>query len=237
MRATLCPHGDSVVFNEKQIHVSGWAKRFLFRNDQLGMRVGSLSGGEQARLILANLMLEPSDLLLLDEPTNDLDIGTLEVLEEALGEYLGGIVLVTHDRYFLGQVATAVIGLDGDGEAIACADYEQWEAYRAEKRAVKTTKTRPDQAARGVADEAAPIRSRRAITYAERIELQGMEERIMALEEEVRTLEAQIQAPQGTKEEIAATCQLLLKKQSDLEVLFERWHLLEKKNAGANARE
>ena len=113
LRRALAPQGDQVVFGERSIHVAGWARRFLFRSEQLGMPVGRLSGGEQARVLLASLMLQPADLLVLDEPTNDLDIPTLEVLEESLLEFPGAVVLVTHDRFLFERVTTTVLALDG----------------------------------------------------------------------------------------------------------------------------
>jgi ATP-binding cassette subfamily F protein uup len=82
LRRALCPRGDSVIYRDRTIHVAGWAKRFLFREEQLDTPLSRLSGGERARVLIATLMLESADVLLLDEPTNDLDIPTLEVLEE-----------------------------------------------------------------------------------------------------------------------------------------------------------
>ena len=116
------------------IHVASWASRFLFSNEQLNQPVGRLSGGERARVLIAKLMLDPADLLLLDEPTNDLDIPTLEILEESLLEFRGALVLVTHDRYLLDRVSTTVLGLDGQGRAEAFADYSQWETWMDELR-------------------------------------------------------------------------------------------------------
>ena len=110
--------------------MAGWAKRFLFRSEQLETPVGRLSGGEQARVLIARLVLEPADVLLLDEPTNDLDIPTLEVLEESLLEFPGALVLVTHDRYLLDRVSTRLLALDGQGGALFFADYAQWERGR-----------------------------------------------------------------------------------------------------------
>src|SRR6185503_14260433 len=127
LRKALAPEGDSVIYRDQPIHVAGWAKRFLFNPEQLETSVGRLSGGEQARVLIARLMLQPADLLLLDEPTNDLDIPTLEVLEESLLEFPGALVLITHDRYLLDRVSTAVVALDGEGGATSYADYAQWE--------------------------------------------------------------------------------------------------------------
>src|SRR5229473_654696 len=135
LRRTLCPEGDAVIYRGRSIHVAGWAKRFLFRDEQLEMPVSSLSGGAGALELIARLMLETADVLLLDEPTNDLDIPTLEVFEESLLEFPGALVLVSHDRYLLDRVSTIVIGLDGRGGAGIFADYSQWEASRGESPA------------------------------------------------------------------------------------------------------
>ena len=109
------------------VHVAGWAKRFLFRPEQLELPLADLSGGEQARLLIAKLMLEPADVLLLDEPTNDLDIPSLEVLEDSLEDFPGALVLVTHDRYMLDSVCSALLALDGQGKTGFFADFAQWE--------------------------------------------------------------------------------------------------------------
>src|SRR6267142_1487832 len=130
LRRALAPEGDSVAWRGRSVHVASWAKRFLFRPEQLEVPVGRLSGGEQARILIARLMREPADLLILDEPTNDLDIPTLEVLEESLGEFEGGLVLVTHDRFMLDRLSTVILALDGKGGAETFADYAQWEAAR-----------------------------------------------------------------------------------------------------------
>src|SRR5205085_7859087 len=123
LRRALSDTGDTVIYRDRPIHIAGWAKRFLFRTEQLDVAVEKLSGGEKARVLIARLMLQPADLLLLDEPTNDLDIPTLEILEESLLEFTGALVMVTHDRFLLDRVSTVVIGLDGRGGAERFGDY------------------------------------------------------------------------------------------------------------------
>jgi ATP-binding cassette subfamily F protein uup len=144
LRRALAPEGDSVIFQDRVIHVASWASKFLFTGEQLGQPVEKLSGGERARVLIAQLMLQPADILLLDEPTNDLDIPTLEILEESLLEFRGSLVLVTHDRYLLDRVSTVLLGLDGQGEVESFADYAQWESWQAERmRSAKETASSP----------------------------------------------------------------------------------------------
>jgi len=130
LRRALAPDSDSVVYQGRVVHVASYATKFLFTSEQLNQPVERLSGGERARVLIAKLMLEPADVLMLDEPTNDLDIQTLEILEESLLEYTGALVLVTHDRYMLDRVSTVVLGLDGRGGAETFADYSQWELWK-----------------------------------------------------------------------------------------------------------
>jgi ATP-binding cassette subfamily F protein uup len=133
LRRALAPEGDGVIHQGRTIHVASWAARFLFTSEQLNQPVRNLSGGERARVLIAKLMLEPADVLLLDEPTNDLDIPTLEILEENLLDFPGALVLVTHDRYLLNRVSSTVLGLDGRGNTGRFADYAQWEDWLVEQ--------------------------------------------------------------------------------------------------------
>lgn len=126
LRRALAPEGDAVVYCGRSLHVASWAKKFLFRPDQLETPVGQLSGGEQARILIAGLMRQPADILLLDEPTNDLDIASLDVLEASLLEFPGALVLVTHDRFLLDRVCDRLLGFGGRNGVIYYADYEQW---------------------------------------------------------------------------------------------------------------
>src|SRR4029079_492820 len=145
---TLCPDGDHVTFRGARVHVRGYLERFLFAHEQIQMQVGNLSGGEQSRLLLAQLMLREAQLLVLDEPTNDLDLPTLAVLEESLTGFDGAVLLVTHDRYFLDQVATTILAFDTrEGRpdvsrgVIPFASLGQWEAWRPEVAAAEKTAT------------------------------------------------------------------------------------------------
>jgi ABC transport system ATP-binding/permease protein len=135
LKQALCPNGDTVMFGERPMHVAAWAKKFLFQLEQLDNLVGQLSGGEQARVRIAQLMLQPADLLLLDEPTNDLDIPALEVLEDNLAEFPGAVVIVSHDRTLMDRLCTEVVGLDGRGGAALYGSVDQWlAAYEAGSR-------------------------------------------------------------------------------------------------------
>ncbi len=125
LQQALVTSGDSVIYRGKTIHIISWAKRFLFTPEQLELPVAQLSGGERARVLLANLMLKPAEILLLDEPTNDLDIPTLEVLEENLREFPGAIVMISHDRYLIDRLCHELIYLDTGGEVKYFADYSQ----------------------------------------------------------------------------------------------------------------
>jgi ATP-binding cassette subfamily F protein uup len=133
LRRALAPESDAVIHQGRTVHVASWAARFLFTGEQLNQPVRNLSGGERARVLIAKLMLEPADVLLLDEPTNDLDIPTLEILEENLLDFPGALVLVTHDRYLLNRVSSTVLGLDGRGNTGRFADYAQWEDWLEEQ--------------------------------------------------------------------------------------------------------
>jgi ATP-binding cassette subfamily F protein uup len=148
LRRALAPEGDGVIHQGRTVHVASWAARFLFTSEQLNQPVRNLSGGERARVLIARLMLEPADVLLLDEPTNDLDIPTLEILEENLLEFPGALVLVTHDRYLLNRVSSTVLGLDGKGHTGRFADYAQWEDWIVEQ----------DQLQLGALDQRKPVR-------------------------------------------------------------------------------
>lgn len=117
---------DYTIFKDQSIHVASYASRFLFSSDKMKLKIGQLSGGEQARLLIAKLLLQPADVIILDEPTNDLDINSIEVLEESLASFGGLIILVSHDRYFLSQLCQKFLSLENDSSWHIYADLNQW---------------------------------------------------------------------------------------------------------------
>jgi len=185
LKRALAPDSDSVIYQDRVIHVAGWAARFLFTGEDLNRPVGRLSGGERARVLIAQLMLQPADVLLLDEPTNDLDIPTLEILEESLLEFRGALVLVTHDRFLLDRVSTLVLGFDGLGGAGRFADYSQWESWQGENAARLSQKNAPKvKVVTPPAGAPQPLKKR--LTYKEDRELSMMEQTIANAEKTPR---------------------------------------------------
>ena len=225
LRRALAPEGDAVVWQGRSIHVASWAKRFLFRPEQLEVPVGRLSGGEQARILIARLMREPADVLILDEPTNDLDIPTLEVLEDSLAEFDGGLVLVTHDRFMLERVSTVILALDGKGGTATFADYAQWEAAReAGEPAPRKTP--------GRAPERERPRSRR-LGYVEQREWDGMEQAILDAELAVEACRRAADDPTIASDPTALQTRYaaLEAAQAEVDRLYARWAELEAKQA------
>jgi ATP-binding cassette subfamily F protein uup len=195
LRRALAPDSDAVIYQDQVIHVASWAARFLFTGEDLNRRVGKLSGGERARVLIAQLMLQPADVLLLDEPTNDLDIPTLEILEESLLEFRGALVLVTHDRYMLDRVSTIVLGFDGLGGIERFADYSQWDVWqesRQEERD-KANLSEPVVRSRTATDRGPLLAGKKKLSYKEARELESIEQRIAEAEQELHARQAALQ--------------------------------------------
>jgi ATP-binding cassette subfamily F protein uup len=220
LKQTLCPSGDAVLFQGRQLHVVSWAKRFLFAPGQLPLPVGRLSGGEKSRLLIARLMLQPADILLLDEPTNDIDIPTLDMLEEALMEFHGAIVLITHDRLLLDNLSDRLLCLDGRGGARFFADHDQWLAYKTEAEACSVLENKPPKLGR-----TKPAR----LPYKEQTELNRMEGAIEKAEGQAACLRRQLEEPAIASDavQLQALDTRLEEARAKIERLYERWAELE----------
>jgi len=234
LRRALAPDSDAVIYRDQVIHVASWAERFLFSSENLNQRVGRLSGGERARVLIAQLMLQPADVLLLDEPTNDLDIPTLEILEESLLEYPGALVLVTHDRFMLDRVSTVVVGLDGFGAAERFADYSQWETWQRTQLAAATGK--PENGNRrppASGDEVPRAAAKKKLSYAEAREFATIEDRIHEAERHLQAKRAALEDPAITSDRMSLhnACTELDEAQKSVEALYARWAELEHKQA------
>ncbi len=241
LRRALAPDSDAVIFQDRVIHVAAWADRFLFTAEQLNQPVSRLSGGERARVLIARLMLQPADILLLDEPTNDLDIPTLEVLEETLLEFQGALVLVTHDRYLLDRISTIVLGLDGRGNAATFADYLQWEEWRDEQRSQKRNASRWSASDASEGPTSAPpsgecggespsaASAKKKLSYKEAREYAAIEQQIAQAESRHAAAQATLNDPaiQTDAPALIAAQSELEEAESALDQLLTRWTELE----------
>jgi ABC transport system ATP-binding/permease protein len=233
LRRALAPDSDSVIYQDRVIHIASYASRFLFTSEQLNQPVERLSGGERARVLIARLMLQPADVLILDEPTNDLDIPTLEILEESLLEFPGALVLVTHDRYLLDRVTNAVLGLDGRGNSALFADYLQWETWRDEQNGVQSKA--PAEAAPQRAPAPGSVSpSRKKLSYMEQREYDAIEARIEDADARLRTAEHRIEVPEvaTNPELLTAALAELEQARADHDAIYERWVELTEKIGG-----
>ena len=227
LRTALSPNADSVLYRGQPLHVAAWAQRFLFSPLQLDLELSALSGGEQARVRIAQLMLKPADLLLLDEPTNDLDIPALEVLEESLAEFPGAIILVSHDRDLMDRLCTEVIGLDGKGGSNSYGSVGQWlTAYdKAQAEA-----SRPPS---GVGVAKAKPKAKK-LSYKEQQEWDGMEAALGTAEGAVAAAQALVEgAANSPRPVLTAACAQLDSAQAKVEKLYARWQELEAKRSGS----
>jgi ATP-binding cassette subfamily F protein uup len=232
LRRALAPDSDSVIYQDRVIHVAAWAARFLFTGENLNQRLGRLSGGERARVLIAQLMLQSADVLLLDEPTNDLDIPTLEILEESLLEYPGALVLVTHDRYMLDRVSTVVFGLDGLGGAERFADYSQWEIWqRGKHTAGKINASAGAQSSSKKSNTPNVSLTRKKLSFTETRELETIEQRIADAEKVLQTKHDVLSDPAIMSDvpRLRIASIEMNAAQKAIDDLYARWVVLEQK--------
>lgn len=232
---TLCPVGDFVEYRGGRIHIRSYLDRFLFDPAQAEMAVGRLSGGEQSRLLLARLMLAEANLLVLDEPTNDLDLATLSVLGDCLADFPGAVLLVTHDRYFLDQVATRILAFPLDpaerGNLVSFASLSQWESWHEEQRERSRASGRARDSAPAVTRplKPAPAAGKRKLSYNEQRELDSMERNIQEAEATLRELALESARPENACN--ASRLSDLTREMADLQDridrLYSRWSELD----------
>jgi ATP-binding cassette subfamily F protein uup len=226
LRRALAPEGDGVMHQGRPVHVASWAARFLFTSEQLNQPVRNLSGGERARVLIAKLMLEPADVLLLDEPTNDLDIPTLEILEENLLDFPGALVLVTHDRYLLNRVSSIVVGLDGRGHTGRFADYAQWEDWIEEQKSAEQNEA---QRQTGPASPAINANSasaaKKKLSYLEAREFAVIEEKVANSDARLEAARSRVESPEIATNAAALqdALQELESAQQESDALYARW--------------
>jgi ATP-binding cassette subfamily F protein uup len=220
---------DYVSVRGRSRHVIGYLKDFLFPSTRIDSPVRALSGGERNRLLLAKIFTQSANMMVLDEPTNDLDVDTLELLEELLAAYEGTLLLVSHDRTFLDNVVTSTLVFEGEGKFLEYAGgYEDWERYQ---RQIPAANSR----AQRTAAAAVPVKSsssdkRRRLSFKERRELDQLPAKIEALEAEQVELHARMGSGdfyRQSSDKIAAAVERLEAVKCELELHYERWQILD----------
>ena len=232
--------GDWVEVNGERQHVRSYLEGFLFPSEIHEQRVRSLSGGERNRLLLARLLLQDANLLILDEPTNDLDLLTLQVLESALADFGGCVLVVTHDRFFLDKVATGLLVFEGDGVVHRHeGGYDLYRRLREERDAAAAAAARaPARTAKGTqarSDVGRTEPAQRRLTYKEQRELQGLEATIADSEAEVARLREVLSDPalySDTPDRVAAVTAAFREAEARVEELYSRWAELEEIASG-----
>lgn len=221
---TICPEGDYVHVQGQPIFAKSYLYRFNFKSEQMDLPVRRLSGGEQSRLMIAKLMMQTEPILVLDEPTNDLDINTLDVLQEALRDFPGAVILVTHDRFFMDQVANRIVALtENNGEVLQFADFFQWEEWY-NSVGIKQ-KFKPE--AKSQSSDATPV-AKAKLSYKDQREFDTMEATIQEAEKKVAELEEKLNQTE-VQSDFAKLQELgleLTQAQARVEKLYKRWEEL-----------
>ncbi len=219
---------EFVMFGSDRLSLRGYLKRFLFTDDRIDTKVKLLSGGERSRLLLASILKRGGNFLILDEPTNDLDLATLRVLEEALANFPGIVMAVSHDRYFLNRVCTGILAFEGDGQVdYSVGDYDYYLEKKQRLSEAQTTKVAAKPAPR--APEKAKQKARK-LTWKESKELEGMEEKILEVEQEIERIEGIFTSANFHQEHGERATELneeLAAAREKSETLYARWEELE----------
>jgi ATP-binding cassette subfamily F protein uup len=223
---------ESITINGRDMHIISYLKDFMFTGERARTAVRTLSGGERNRILLAKLFSQPSNLLVLDEPTNDLDVETLELLEERLLDYQGTILLVSHDREFLDNVVTNVIAFEDEGQVTSyVGGYSYWQQQFVQKRVSKTSSKKSSDAPATVASTPVAVTPPvKKLSYKLQQELDKLPEKIAKQEqvvEAINTTMADASFYQLDADTVSATLADLAKQQASLDALYERWEELE----------
>jgi ATP-binding cassette subfamily F protein uup len=220
---------DTITINGRSRNLMGYLEDFLFTRDRVRAPISSLSGGERNRLLLARLFTQPANLLVLDEPTNDLDIETLEVLEDLLLEYEGTLLMVSHDRAFLNNIVTSTLILDGKGNVTEyVGGYDDWHK-QIEAATAAPAKPKAEQTVRAE-PRSEPKPGPRKLSYKEKLELEEIPTKIEALEGEQHDLNVKLETPEFYQQENTVITQAVNRLQElheELTVLYQRWGELE----------
>ena len=227
---------ETIQLGAEKISVWGYLKRFLFEDERINTKVKYLSGGEKARLTLAKILKQGGNFLILDEPTNDLDLSSLRLLEEALAAYLGCVIVVSHDRYFLNRVCTGILAFEAGGKVVYNpGDYDYYLEKRREREAAALAAAEPARPAKPQSSAPPPApKERRKLSYKEQRELDGMEEAIAAAEEKVSEIETCFSDPDFFAKYGSRAAELqrqLDDAKAECARLYERWDELESKRA------
>ena len=220
---------DFVNLGGERIGIWSYLKRFLFEDERIKTQIKYLSGGEKARLILAKILKQGGNFLILDEPTNDLDLSSLRLLEEALAQYKGCVIVVSHDRYFLNRVCNGIIAFEGDAKVeYSLGDYD----YYLEKRKERDKKITKTSSRKNTLSPAPTIQKAKKLSYKEQRELDSMEDHVMKLEAEIESIETTFADPDFFTKHGDQSTELnskLTKLQEQLEKSYARWEELENK--------
>jgi ATP-binding cassette subfamily F protein uup len=235
----ICDEGDYVDFRGQFVFARSYLDRFLFRTEQHDMPVEKLSGGEQARLRIAQMMLTPANVLVLDEPTNDLDLATLAILEETLADFPGAVILVTHDRYFLDQVSNRILAFETDlgnvPELLEFASFSQWEDWRdirdderkaLAKKGGKGRQTAAPPAALAMpAASVASAASKKKLTFKDKHDLENMEANIAKAEKALLDLQTEVAKPENlaNSSKLTELYASISEAQGKVDALYARW--------------
>lgn len=221
---------DYVIFKGASVHVASYASRFLFAAEKMQLKISQLSGGEQARLLIAKLLLQPADVLILDEPTNDLDIDTIETLEDMLGSFEGLVLLVSHDRSFLNKLCDQFLALDGRGTWQVYAEMAQWlrtSNASDDKRSETKENARGESASGGA-------KAKTRLSYKEKSQLDNIERDIQSAELALQSAQEQLQSPEvlADHKRMQKATEDIAQFQKKVDELYQLWSTLEaKKNS------